>query len=150
MLELPSADEFDRSSWADLSEATKLKDVAFHCGSLTCTRIAEILETITPQHGDVQRVSIRVPDVFGRIIYSDTGEFTIKWDVEVDFHAERLDLDHLLVQFCESRSISPTIVYPQMRNHEKEMSQWAECLLPEVTKRGKVDLVEAPRGYHIL
>ena len=150
LLELPSADAPDGSNPVNLSKATKLKDVAFHCGSLSHEWIAEILETITPQHSDVQRISIRVPDVFGHSIDLGEVDFTIEWDVGEDLHAEWLDLDRLLVQFCESRSIRPTIVYPRVKNHAKEMREWAGFLLPEVTKRGIADLVEASREYHIL
>ena len=53
-----------------------------------------------------------------------------------------LDLDRLLVQFWVSRSIRPKIVYPG--NATEIMKDWIVCLLPEITKRGIVDLVKGP------
>ena len=48
-----------------------------------------------------------------------------------------MDLDRLLVQFWDSRSIRPKVV-----TEKKGKRDWAGYLLPEITKRGIIDLVE--------
>jgi len=51
------------------------------------------------------------------------------------------DLDHLLVQFWESRSIRPRIGCFRVRGVKRNMDYCVGCLLPEITKRGIVDLI---------
>ena len=56
-----------------------------------------------------------------------------------------LDLDRLLVQFWESRSIRPTVIYTTPEGGEQYMcvKDWVRCLLPGVTGREVVDFVES-------
>jgi hypothetical protein len=49
-----------------------------------------------------------------------------------------LDLDRLLVQFWESRSIRPRVVCSMEQNR----SDCVGCLLPEITKRGLIDPIQ--------
>ena len=56
-----------------------------------------------------------------------------------------LNLDRLLVQFWESRSIRPKVVCAKLR----EGRDWAGCLLPEITGRGIIDLFEDSYGSQI-
>ena len=54
-----------------------------------------------------------------------------------------MDLDRLLVEFWELRSIRPKITNGSTpRNDEKKgfMIDCVGCLLPEITKRGIIDL----------
>ena len=56
-------------------------------------------------------------------------------------HQEWQDLDRLLVQFCTSHSIRPRVMYG-LDEGGREMRDHASSLLPELTRRGLVDLVE--------
>ena len=53
-----------------------------------------------------------------------------------------MDIDRLLVEFWELRSIRPKITNGSTpRNDEKGvMIDWVGYLLPEITKRGRIDL----------
>jgi hypothetical protein len=55
-----------------------------------------------------------------------------------------LDLGHLLVQFWESSSIRPKFVCLRRVKGERDARYWVGCwrLLPEIMKRGIIDLVE--------
>ena len=54
-----------------------------------------------------------------------------------------MDVDRLLVQFWDSRSIRSKFMYLPMAGNEKvEIRDRAGRLLPELTKRGIIDLVE--------
>ena len=58
-------------------------------------------------------------------------------------YREWLELDHLLVQLWESHSIRPKVTYIALSYmHEGRARSCMESLLPEVTTRGIVDLVE--------
>ena len=97
------------------------------------------LQTITPQHCDLWQISICIPYQFdihgaGANIRQTIGEAT---------YEEWLDLDRLLVQLWESHSIRPKITYVcASQNEEKEAIDCVSCLLPEITERGIIYLVE--------
>ena len=56
------------------------------------------------------------------------------------------DLVHLLVQFWESHSIRPKVSCPEPpRESRTTVQDWVKFLLPELMKRGIVDIVEIPR-----
>ena len=54
-----------------------------------------------------------------------------------------METDHVLAQLHESHSIRPKVVFWE---NEQWMRGCMECLLPEVTKRGIVDLTFAGTG----
>ena len=100
----------------DLSTATKLKDVVFGSeGSLRWINTA--IESITSK--DLERVTIE------------------SWHILVDCE-EWWDLDRLLTQLWNSRSIRPTI-YLSRRG---KMIELVPKLLPELTKKGAIDVFE--------
>ena len=112
----------------ELSKATKLKDVSFRPKSMNIEWIALALRTITPKHRDLRQISIQAPydatvrasssAIVGRIL----GEQICgSWS----------DLDSLLVQLWEVRSIRSTVIC--MTQHERK---YVGCLLREITKRG--------------
>ena len=123
----------------DLSAATSLEDVGLWSGSLNIQWNTATLRTITSNRRDLQGVSIRVAyeyDGFGAgaIIRQTIGEIV---------YGHWLDPDRPLIQFWESRSIRPKITYSH--TSQGEMEEVIDCvssLLPEVTKRGVVDLVK--------
>ena len=109
----------------------------FQCGYTSSEWVTATLETITPQHRDLQQIAI-YPDIwdhddgagFERIVYTTPG-------------AQWLDVDRLLVQFWDSRSIRSKVMYlPVVENEKMEIKDRAGRLLPELTKRGIIDLVE--------
>ena len=121
----------------DLSKATRLKDTRFWYGELSAEWIVKALQTVTSEHRDLQGISIHVSYQYtlggpGANIRQDLGEVT---------YGQWLDLDRLLVQFWESRSIRPKITYNHRSQDERrEAIDCVSCLLPEITKRGIIDL----------
>jgi hypothetical protein len=105
----------------DFSKATKLKELVFYCGEPNVQRITMALQTV--QSKNLQQITI-CP--YG------------SWEnpVEEDVRQEWQDLDHLLVQFWTSCSIRPRIIYGDY------LRALVPNLLPELTRRGLVDLVE--------
>jgi hypothetical protein len=122
-----------RSASVDLSNATKLKNVAFEPISRSVKLITATLRTASNLQ-DLEEISIYLPhhitatsvgtDV-GRVIGEENGR-------------EWLNLDRLLVQFWESSSIRPKVVCLTKRGTEDSIGY--RCLLPEITKRGIIDL----------
>ena len=117
----------------NLSKATKLRDVVFRSGSQGVEWITIALQTIAPQHQDLRTISIHLPSHLAAFdvdsnIKKTLGEVTSgRWS----------DLDYLLVQFWESRSIRPRVGC--LRGRKQNIDYCIGCLLPEVTKRGIVD-----------
>ena len=63
--------------------------------------------------------------------------------VEEEVYQEWQDLDRVLVQFWTSHSIRPKVNYvPWTRG--KDLGDDLPVLLPELTRRGLVDVVKAP------
>jgi len=85
------------------------------------------------KHRELRQISICVP--YYSSIDIDTVETTAAY-------GQWLDLDRLLVQFGESHSTSPKAIYITWEGHERDMRGFTDTLLPELTKRGMVDLVE--------
>jgi len=119
----------------NLSGATRLKDLAFRYQSHEIGWIAEALGTITPQHGDLRRISIYLPFrlTVGINVRESVGEAIVR---------QWLDLDRLLVQFWESHSIRSRIGCMRLWEKRRNVEYYVGCLLPEAAKRGVVDLVE--------
>ena len=94
------------------------------------------LQTITPEHQDLRRISIHIP------FYLTNGTGAGQTVGEAA-RREWLDLDRLLVQLWESRSIRPRVGYKGLGQRMKQQTTdyWVGCLLPEITRRGIVDPV---------
>ena len=106
----------DGQSSLDLSTATKLKDVVFSSNwSLQWVNTA--IESIRSR--DLERVTIE------------------SWHILVDYREWGV-LDRLLVQLWTSRSIRPTVSF----SRESKMIGLVPKLLPELTKKGAVDVFE--------
>jgi len=97
--------------------------------------ITMALKTITPEHQDLRRISIYLAPhmtCIGPDAKRSLGEATSRrWS----------DLDHLLVQFWESRSIRPRVGCERQGENRQNTEYRFGCLLPEITKRGIVDPV---------
>ncbi|KAF9646818.1 hypothetical protein BDM02DRAFT_2890061 [Thelephora ganbajun] len=123
----------------NLSEATKLERAVFRPTSLRVKWITLALQTITPKHRDLRHILIYSPHDLAQVrvsanVRQTVGEF---------FCGQWSELDHVLVQFWESHSVRPMIsYYIPLEGEKKETSECLECLLPKITKRGVVDLVQ--------
>jgi len=128
------------SASIDLSGATRLKDAAFRYESHNIDWITSALRTITSEHQDFQQITIYIPRLRLWTL------FTIDADGEATFgepfRGQWLDLDRLLVQFWESRSIRPRIC-PRLEEECRDAEICLKFLLPEITKRGVFDLFES-------
>ena len=98
------------------------------------------LQTITSKHQDLRQISIHVPhDLTHPDLDMDVGRI-----IREEICGEWSGLDYLLVQFWESRSIRPRIVYPTLKEEKRSvcLRDSIGCLLPEITGREIIDLVE--------
>ena len=117
----------------DLSNATKLKDVAFRPESQSIEWVVKALQAITPKHRNLRQTTIHIPSHL-----TLTRDPTVVRQAMGETHRELwLDLDRLLVHFWESRCIHPKITCIAQR----DMRDRIECFLPEITKREIIDLV---------
>ena len=116
----------------DLSKATRLKSVVFRAESWPVGWITTALRTITPEHPDLREISI---DLHYWLVGFDRGTIG-----EADF-GWLWDLDRVLVQLCESRSIRPRIWRVRSGGEEHNAESSIKCLLPETAKRGIIDLI---------
>jgi len=112
----------------NLSKATKLRSVVFRPTWQTVEWITVALQTITPQHRDLRQISIYAP------YHSTPYDAEIMQSLEEATYRQWLDLDRLLVQLWESRSIRPRVGCQgeKCQNTESIIGH----LLPEITKRG--------------
>ena len=127
----------------DLSKASKLKDIALRCGHLNREWVAKTLETITSQHQDLQQIT-----VYPIGLHRDVREHwnAVERFIVVNDGTPWLDVDHLLVQLWDSRSIRPRVAYSTGSEKEEVMGPiWN--LFPELAKRGLIDLVEYSDGH---
>ena len=108
----------------DLSTATKLKHLMLRCGGSSIQRVITSLQTVVSE--SLQQITIHphATVLLGTAVRQE-------WQY----------LDHLLVRFWTSHSIRPRIVYEQYMG-EREMRNHTSSLLPELTRRGLIDLVE--------
>lgn len=114
-----------------MSKATKLKKVGFWYNFPTL-QVIETLKTITSNHKALKQVSIRV--VF------DFEEINSYWHC----------LDGALVQLWELHQIHVKIVLYGQRNGIQDFEaihEHIEHLLPEMTKRDKIQLSHGGKCY---
>ena len=109
----------------DLSRLTRLKEVFLRPGTNVRWMIG-VLQTA--ESTNLRQITIRFPLELGT------------W-AEERFHQDWQELDHALLQFWTSHSIRPRIEYWRV-DEECELKELASRLLPELTGRGVVDLVE--------
>jgi hypothetical protein len=126
----------DSGASVDLSEATKLKEVAFRSDELYTQWIAMALGTITPEHRELKQISIY--NRFRQAIVDHTADVR-QLGGEVTY-GEWTDLDRILVRLWESHSVR-TRVY-SVGVEDGEVCEFIRGLLPETAERGAVELVE--------
>jgi len=111
----------------NLSTATRLKRLVFHSTRSNVQWITAALETV--ESSDLRQITVRPP--------GNTFINTIEEMVRRQWQ----DLDRLLVRFLAPRSIRPEVSY-NVKAGEMDFRDHAPSLLPELTRRGLVDLVE--------
>ena len=114
----------------DLSKATKLKHVKFLRTKMRSTVrwIVKALQTVESKY--LESITVFPFDK------------SLPETVEEEVYQEWQDLDRLLVRFWTSHSIRPQVAYVAGRRGTKDLEDDAPKLLPELTMRGLVDLVE--------
>jgi len=91
------------------------------------------LQTITSEHRDLQQILIYVP-----------SSSTSTGNQETD--RQWMDLDRHLVQLWESHAIRTKVKY-SVASEEKMVCGYTRGLLPEMTKRGIIELVDSVGLY---
>jgi len=108
--------------------------VVLRPGSQGAEWITIALQTITPQHRGLRQISIYVPF---NLTFFNVGD-DIRQSLGEGISRLWSDLDHLLVQFWELRSIRPKVGCARLEKGQNT-EYCVGCLLPEVTKRGIAD-----------
>jgi len=86
------------------------------------------LQTVDSKH--LQKITLRLSvHIF---------DYPFDWET---IYREWYDLDQPLAQFWTSHSIRPTVIYEKW-SIGKDIKHYAPTLLPQLTGRGLVDLVE--------
>jgi hypothetical protein len=116
----------------DLSKATKLGGAVFRPASLNVEWITATLQTITPEHRNLRKISIYVPYHLTLFHVGDNVRQTIG---EANFE-QWLDLNRLLVQFWESCSIHPNVIRTRPNWEGRDERDCIGCLLPELMREG--------------
>jgi hypothetical protein len=123
-----------RPTSIDLSKATRLKDVTFQVDTWSVEWVATALQTITPEHRDLQHIKIGVSR------YLTVRSLGIGPDIRQGIgeanYGEWLDLDRLLVQFWESHLIRPMVQSWGLGGVRYNIRD----LLPEIVKGGIIRL----------
>jgi hypothetical protein len=112
-----------------LSKAVKLKELSFVCGTFNVQRVTMALQTI--QSKSLQQITIHPYAIFTN---------PIREMVLQEWH----DLDRLLIQFWTSHAIRLKIAHGTGKR-EYDLRTFAPDLLPELTRRGLIDLVQHRR-----
>jgi len=98
------------------------------------------LRTVTHSRGNLQCISLHLREVpYSRGI-DTTDPVEVKRMLGDDVYNQWLEIDQLLVQVWESHSIRPNVTC-----HAPPLDNWcslADSLLPELTKKGAIGLVE--------
>ena len=120
----------------DLSKVAKLRYAVFLPQSPAVAWITAALQTIT-KHRDLRHVLIHAPHRF-TLTQSGTD---VRWILGREISRQWFDLDRLLVQLSESRSVRLGIVCTPLEMGNQNTRHCIRCLLPETTERGVIHLV---------
>ena len=120
-----------------LSKATKIEEAVFRCATLDPSWIILALRAITSEHRDLQRITIHI----SRLIRFAAPPANTRELVGEEISRQWKDLDHLLAQLCESRALCLKIMYRTLEEMGAMRGEVA-VLLPEITERGIIELVD--------
>jgi hypothetical protein len=99
---------------------------------------AMALRTITPNHRDLRQISLVAPSTLFDTKYNHDDPTKFRKRMGERVCREWSELDHLLARLWESHSIRPKVLY---RMGEENARSCMESLLPEVSRRGVLDLI---------
>lgn len=129
---LVSQNSWERS--VDSSGATKLQEVDFRPSGDHVERVTSVLKTITPEHTNLQQISIAVR------FYLPLAHVYLYFEEGV--YAQWVDLDRVLVQLWYSHSVLTKFTYIARRSDVRGVVQkFIGNLLPEITREGAIGLV---------
>ena len=120
-----------QSAHVNLSKATKLKEMVFTLWPQSRWLI-NTLRTVTRDHKELEEITLDM-----RWEYDSDQEGIMDAVGEAGYQ-EWLEVDHLLIQLCESHSIRLSLGLDAM-GEDEERSPW-NILLPGVMARRVVDL----------
>ena len=123
-----------RAASIDLSKVRGLKDVNFRPGSRNIEWITVALQTITPEHQDLRRISIRVSYYLTLFEVDADGGRSIGEAISRQW----LDLDQRLIQLWDSYSVRPRVVCTRPGGRVGDAERRIGYLLPEMAKRGVI------------
>ena len=109
-----------------------MKNVVFRVSTESVGWVTTALQTITPEHRDLRGISIRMPR---SLVFGGVGPDTVH-SLGVAIYRRWSDLDRLLVEFWESRSIRPRVGCRGLGAMQWDMDYCIEYLLPEITRGG--------------
>lgn len=112
--------------------------MVFRLNSRKVEWVTLALQTVGHEHRDLQRISINAHPaltITPSSSYPDIGQAIGEGTI-----GQWLDLDRLLVHLQESRSIRTRIVRPRRRSKSGTVDYIGD-LLPEITKKGMIELV---------
>ena len=101
--------------------------------------VVTTLRNVTRDHGNIQLISLYLPDVPYSTVISRTDPSDGMAMVGEAMYSLWSELDRLLVQLWESHSIRPEVTCDAP---PEGAWSWVDCLLPELMKRGAISLVE--------
>ena len=138
------------STAIDLSKAVILKDVAFSC-ELDPRWVAMSLRTTTHNHRNLQRITLDAPSVlYGNPNPDPVDPSGVQQAIGGSTYQGWMELDRILVQLWESHSVHLKVLYSVPRGMAAMKARgFMENLLPEVTRRGVVDLAEGRHPWRI-
>jgi len=119
-------------AFINLSKATRLREVGFRLLDPYDVWAGSTLKTLTPNHKDLWRISIHM------VIREHAN---LQQIFGIDICDSWADLDHTLIQLWESNAVTTRVTYAT-GGDKTEARKFVEQLLPEMTRRGIVELVD--------
>jgi hypothetical protein len=112
--------------------------VVFLCEVFEDVWITVALKTLTSRHANLQTVAIHVS--FPARLSPVDEPVDVKETIGEEVHSQWMDLDCVLVQLWESHAIRLQVIC-STGGEEKVARKFTDGLLPEMTKRGRLELV---------
>ena len=109
---------------------TGLGDVTFQVVSLSVDWLTRTLQTITPEHRELQEIAICLPSYLAVLPLATSVEQVIGEENLREWSG----LDHILVQFWESGPVRPKVMRVVSEGGGWQRGDCIRSMLPETTK----------------
>lgn len=127
----------------DLSKATKLKKVEFEIDQRSPQDVVAVLRTLTNNHQNLQWISISTTYAITGREFAGTGMSNVNRLWLPNAVEAWLELDRLVAQLWESRRTRMRVQYCSTVWEDRGKARSCmEDLLPQLTMRGAVDIIE--------